>query len=56
MSPTAEILFAIGSLLLPGMATDFPRRHSFLPRLTRLLLFGPLGTRLALQLNEADNS
>ena len=40
MQQTAEFLFAIGSILLLGLATDFLGRHTFLPRVTLLLVFG----------------
>jgi len=40
MQQTAEFLFAIGSILLLGLATDFLGRHTFLPRVTLLLAFG----------------
>ena len=40
MYQTAEFLFAIGSLLLLGLATDFLGKHTFLPRVTLLLVFG----------------
>jgi Kef-type K+ transport system membrane component KefB len=40
MQQTAEFLFAIGSILLLGLATDFLGRRTFLPRITLLLAFG----------------
>lgn len=40
MQHTAEFLFAIGSILLLGLATDFLGKHTVLPRVTLLLLFG----------------
>ena len=40
MYQTAEFLFAIGSILLLGLATDFLGKHTFLPRVTLLLVFG----------------
>ena len=40
MQQTAEFLFAIGSILLLGLATDFLGRRTFLPRVTLLLAFG----------------
>ncbi|MBY4676957.1 cation:proton antiporter [Marinobacterium arenosum] len=39
---TAEFLIAVGGILLLGLATDFLGRHTFLPRVTLLLLFGIL--------------
>lgn len=40
MHQIAELLFAIGSILLLGLATDFLGRRTFLPRVTLLLIFG----------------
>ena len=40
MQQTAEFLFAIGSILLMGLATDFLGKRTVLPRVTLLLLFG----------------
>lgn len=40
MNGTAELVFAIGAILLLGMATDFLGRHTFLPRVTLLLVLG----------------
>ena len=40
MQQTAEFLFAIGGILLLGLATDFLGRRTFLPRVTLLLAFG----------------
>jgi Kef-type K+ transport system membrane component KefB len=40
MQQTAEFLFAIGGILLLGLATDFLGKHTFLPRVTLLLVFG----------------
>jgi NhaP-type Na+/H+ or K+/H+ antiporter len=42
MQQTAEFLFAIGSILLLGLATDYLGRRTFLPRVTLLLAFGIL--------------
>lgn len=42
MQQTAEFLFAIGGILLLGLATDFLGKRTFLPRVTLLLLFGIL--------------
>ena len=40
MHENAEFLFAIGAILLLGLASDFIGRHTFLPRVSLLLLFG----------------
>jgi Kef-type K+ transport system membrane component KefB len=40
MQHIAEFLFAIGVLLLLGLATDYLGRRTFLPRVTLLLIFG----------------
>ncbi len=40
MVETAEFLLAIGGFLLLGLATDFLGRHTFLPRVTLLLILG----------------
>ncbi|MBT5032450.1 MAG: cation:proton antiporter [Proteobacteria bacterium] len=40
MSHTAEFLIAIGGILLVGLVTDYIGRHTFLPRVTLLLIFG----------------
>ncbi len=40
MQQTALFLFAIGGILLLGLATDFLGRRTFLPRVTLLLVFG----------------
>ena len=40
MEQTAEILIAIGVILLLGMATDLLGKWTFLPRVTLVLLFG----------------
>ena len=40
MPQIAEILIAIGSILLLGLATDFIGKRTFLPRVTLLLIFG----------------
>jgi len=40
MQQIAELLFATGSILLLGLATDFLGKRTFLPRVTLLLLFG----------------
>ncbi len=42
MDDTAEFLTTIGGVLLFGLLTDFLGRHTFLPRVTLLLLFGLL--------------
>ncbi len=42
MNGTAELVFAIGAILLLGMATDFLGRRTFLPRVTLLLILGIL--------------
>lgn len=42
MQETAAILIALGSLLVLGIATDYLGKHTFLPRVTLLLLFGVL--------------
>jgi len=38
----AEFLIAIGSILLLGLLTDFLGKHTPLPRVTLLLVFGIL--------------
>jgi len=40
MSQIAELLIAIGGILLLGLATDFLGKRTFLPRVTLLLIFG----------------
>lgn len=40
MQPVAEILFAIGGILLLGLAADYLGRRTFLPRVTLLLIAG----------------
>ncbi len=40
MEQTAEFLAAIGIILLLGLATDYLGKHTFLPRVTLLLIFG----------------
>ena len=40
MYPAAEFLLALGGMLLAGLATDAIGRHTFLPRVTLLLIFG----------------
>jgi Kef-type K+ transport system membrane component KefB len=40
MQPTYTFLLTLGSILLVGLATDAIGRHTFLPRVTLLLLFG----------------
>jgi Kef-type K+ transport system membrane component KefB len=40
MQSTYTFLIALGSILLVGLATDAIGRHTFLPRVTLLLLFG----------------
>jgi Kef-type K+ transport system membrane component KefB len=40
MDQTAEILIAVGGILLLGMAADYLGRKTFLPRVTLLLLLG----------------
>ena len=42
MQETAEVLLAIGGMMLLGMMTDMLGRKTFLPRVTLLLLFGML--------------
>ncbi len=42
MDPTAQVLLALGGILLLGMATDVLGQRSFLPRVTLMLLFGML--------------
>jgi Kef-type K+ transport system membrane component KefB len=42
MHQSAEFLFAIGGILLLGLAADFLGRRTFLPRVTLLLTFGIL--------------
>jgi Kef-type K+ transport system membrane component KefB len=42
MHQTAEFLFALGAILLLGLAADFLGRHTLLPRVTLLLLAGIL--------------
>jgi Kef-type K+ transport system membrane component KefB len=42
MHQSAEFLFAIGGILLMGLAADFLGRRTFLPRVTLLLAFGIL--------------
>lgn len=40
MHEVAEFLLAIGSILLLGLTSDFLGRHTFLPRVSLLLVFG----------------
>ena len=40
MNSIAEFLLALGGMLLAGLATDAIGRHTFLPRVTLLLIFG----------------
>ena len=40
MSQSAEFLIAVGGILLVGLVTDYIGRHTFLPRVTLLLIFG----------------
>lgn len=40
MSETAPILITLGAILFLGMATDYVGKHTFLPRVTLLLLLG----------------
>jgi Kef-type K+ transport system membrane component KefB len=40
MQQTGEFLFAIGAILMLGLATDFIGKRTFLPRVTLLLIFG----------------
>ena len=40
MPHSAEMLVAIGGILLLGLATDFLGRRTWLPRVTLLLLLG----------------
>lgn len=42
MHQTADILLALGLILLLGLATNYLGRHSFLPRVTLLLILGML--------------
>jgi len=42
MHQTAEFLFALGAIFMLGLAADFLGRHTFLPRVTLLLLVGIL--------------
>ena len=42
MNQTAQFLFALGAILLLGLAADFLGRRTFLPRVTLLLLVGIL--------------
>jgi NhaP-type Na+/H+ or K+/H+ antiporter len=42
MTQTVETLFAIGGILLLGLATDYLGRRTVLPRVTLLMLFGIL--------------
>jgi len=56
MYQTAEFLFALGGLLLLGLAGDYLGRHTFLPRVTLLLLVGILVGEQALDLVPASLS
>jgi len=40
MEPIYQFLLSLGGILLLGMATDMLGRHTFLPRVTLLLIFG----------------
>ena len=40
MQQTAEFLFTIGGILLLALGTDFLGRHTILPRVSLLLVFG----------------
>jgi Kef-type K+ transport system membrane component KefB len=40
MTPTSELLLALGGILLLGLATDVLGQRTFLPRVTLMLLFG----------------
>ncbi|NOR39574.1 MAG: cation:proton antiporter, partial [Gammaproteobacteria bacterium] len=42
MDTTAQILLALGGILLLGVATDVLGQRTFLPRVTLMLLFGIL--------------
>ena len=42
MLQTGEFLFAIGAILMLGLATDYIGKRTFLPRVTLLLIFGIL--------------
>jgi len=56
MYQTAEFLFSLGGLLLLGLAGDYLGRHTFLPRVTLLLLVGILVGEQALDLVPASLS
>jgi Kef-type K+ transport system membrane component KefB len=56
MHQTAEFLFALGGLLLLGLASDYLGRHTFLPRVTLLLVVGMLVGEQALDLIPASLS
>lgn len=40
MSSTAELFIALGGILLCGLAADYLGRHTFLPRVTLLIMLG----------------
>jgi NhaP-type Na+/H+ or K+/H+ antiporter len=40
MYSASEFLLTLGGILLAGLATEAIGRHTFLPRVTLLLLFG----------------
>lgn len=56
MEQAADLLFALGMILLVGLASDFLGRHTFLPRVTVLLAAGVLVGQHALDLIPASLS